>query len=136
MTQRPTSVTILASLQLINSLGLLFITLSVIFNKDAAFYQVNQNLEPHTKAVFTMLFVGFMLFCCLVSLILSYGLFTLREWAWTTSLILQIIVFIQHLYAIFHVMENRGLTVIYLVINAVIIYYLIQPNVKRSFGKA
>lgn len=67
------------------------------------------------------------------SLIISYGLFKGRSWAWTAAVVLSIIGIAMSVVAI--ATGNFG-SVVSLIIDAVIIYYLYRPHVKAYFGKA
>jgi uncharacterized membrane protein (DUF2068 family) len=67
------------------------------------------------------------------SLIIAYGLFKGRSWAWTAAVVLSIIGIVMSVVAI--ATGNFG-SIISLIINGVIIYYLYRPHVKAYFGKA
>ena len=76
---------------------------------------------------------AFMLALGIASLAIAYGLFKGRSWPWTAAVILSIIGIAMSVAAI--VTGNFG-SIVNLIINAVIIYYLYRPHVKAHFGKA
>lgn len=69
----------------------------------------------------------------IASLIIAYGLFKGRSWAWTSAEVLSIIGIVMSVVSI--VTGNFG-SIVSLIINGVIIYYLYRPHVKAYFGKA
>ncbi|BAY50556.1 hypothetical protein SAMD00079811_81850 (plasmid) [Scytonema sp. HK-05] len=134
MNRRPIGVTILASLQLINSLSLLLQGVVVLFFKKSNLHQLlHTPVLPNNIADYIG---GFLLFCSLISFLLAYGLFGLKFWAWLISLIFQILALVAFFFVFSQVRTTAGLTVISAVIHVVIIYYLFQPNVRRSFAPA
>jgi len=70
----------------------------------------------------------------LLYLLLSYGLWTGKSWAWTISLILAGLGIIMSLVGL--IARGAVGAIIALILNAVIIYYLTRINVKAYFGKA
>lgn len=141
---RPIGVTILAVLELIRSIIGLFVALSLFFFKNAFFNAFLQNsqvqqstrqLSPEALQVGLNIAGGVALFGVFIGLLLTYGLFTLKGWAWIITLIFAILGIISDITTLFKAQVNPGWTVFQLVINAVIIYYLLQPQVKRAFGK-
>jgi uncharacterized membrane protein (DUF2068 family) len=72
-----------------------------------------------------------------LSLVLAYGFWTLKPWAWTLGVGLEIAgILINVLQYVNN--TNRGLfsTIVGIAINAAILWYLYQPNVKSAFGRA
>lgn len=69
----------------------------------------------------------------IASLVIAYGLFKGRPWAWTAAVVLSIIGIVISVVSI--VTGNFG-SIVSLIINGVIIYYLYRPHVKAYFGKA
>src|SRR5688500_2321027 len=65
-------------------------------------------------------------------LVMPYGLWKGRGWAWTITLILSAIGIIV---AIVSIATGNVGAIISIIINGVIIYYLYKPNVKAFFGK-
>jgi hypothetical protein len=68
----------------------------------------------------------------IANLVMAYGLWRGKGWAWTITLILSGIGIISNAVSI--ATGNLG-AIIGIIIYAVIIYYLYRPNVKAFFGK-
>lgn len=68
----------------------------------------------------------------IASLVIAYGLFKGRPWAWTVAVVLSIIGIVMSVVSV--VTGNFG-SIASLIINGVIIYYLYRPHVKAYFGK-
>jgi hypothetical protein len=64
--------------------------------------------------------------------VMAYGLWNGRRWAWTITLIISGIGVIVGIGSI--IIGNFG-SIISIIINSVIIYYLYRPDVKMFFGK-
>jgi hypothetical protein len=71
----------------------------------------------------------------LVNFVIAYGLWTLKPWAWIATLVLE---GISILLSLGNVVSGNGAggAVFGIAIAGVIIYYLMQPNVKQAFGRA
>ena len=65
-------------------------------------------------------------------LVLAYGLWRGKRWAWTVTLILSVIGIILAIASL--AVGNMG-AIVSIIINSVVIYYLYRPNVKAFFGK-
>jgi uncharacterized membrane protein HdeD (DUF308 family) len=65
-------------------------------------------------------------------LVMAYGLWKGKGWAWTITLILSAIGIVVALISI--AAGNIG-AILSIVIHGVVIYYLYRPNVKAFFGK-
>lgn len=67
-------------------------------------------------------------------LYLAYGLWTLQSWAWATTLLLQ---GLNALVAVIVIFTSPGAigAWISLLLAAVIIYYLLRPDVRDDFGR-
>jgi uncharacterized membrane protein (DUF2068 family) len=65
-------------------------------------------------------------------LVMAYGLWKGKGWAWTITLILSAIGIIV---AVVSIATGNVGGIISIIINGVIIYYLYRPNVKAFFGK-
>jgi len=77
---------------------------------------------------------GIAIVVALLYLLMSYGLWTGKGWAWTISLILAGLGVIISLVGL--IARGAVGSVITLILDAVIIYYLTRNNVKIFFGKA
>lgn len=96
-----------------------------------------QFFAPEAGAVFVPSYGaalgGLLFFLGVVYMLLAWGTFTGRGWAWTVALIL------QTLWAFYNAVTitiTFGFTFPFLLINAVTIWYLLRPPVKRFFGQA
>jgi hypothetical protein len=83
------------------------------------------------------LFGGFVLVAVgIASIVMAYGLWEGKRWAWIITLILSVIGVISGIASI--AIGNVGgivSAIIRVIIYGVIIYYLYRPNVKAFFGK-
>jgi len=77
---------------------------------------------------------GIAIVMALLYLLLSYGLWTGKGWAWTISLILAGLGIIISLVGL--ILRSAVGAIITLILDALIIYYLTRINVKAYFGKA
>lgn len=68
----------------------------------------------------------------IASLIVAWGLLKGKGWAWIVTIIISIISIVFNIVSI--AAGNIG-SVVGLIINGVIIYYLYRPNVKSYFGR-
>ena len=75
---------------------------------------------------------GIMVILGLVNLALGIGCFKGWPWVWTVGVILTALDLIL---GIGGLLFSGGVSIIGLIIAAVILYYLFQPNVKAWFGK-
>ena len=71
----------------------------------------------------------------IASLVFAYGAWTLKPWAWPLGVALQIISLVI---AALTVVSGGDVSsqIIGVVISAIILYYLFQPNIKAVFGRA
>jgi uncharacterized membrane protein (DUF2068 family) len=65
-------------------------------------------------------------------LVVSYGLLKGKGWAWTVTLILS---FIGIVFGIISLVGGNFFSIIQLIINVAIVYFLYKPQVKAFFGK-
>lgn len=131
---RPTGVTILAVLQTITSILSVIAGLTALFAREAISQQLNSatNVPPELVAGLPVWLGWVFLLSGALGLVLAWGLFTLKGWAWLLTLIFQGLNILSNLTSFG---SNPGGAVIGIVIAAVIIYYLLRPEVKRAFGK-
>ncbi len=114
--QRPLGVTIIAILNILGGVGLL-LGGSMAFDPSP--------LEGIiTGGIFVV--IG------LASFVIGYGLWKGKGWAWRIALILSVIAIILGIGSI--AVGDIG-ALVYMLINAIVIYYLYRPNVKAYFGK-
>lgn len=140
---RPTGVTILAVLQAILSGMSLLAGISILALKDVflealvatpEFQQSAQDLPPGVLEGVATATGIIVLISGLIGLLLAYGLFKLKGWAWIVTLIFQILGILSSIINLINGI-SPGVTVIQLVIAGVIVYYLLRPEVKRAFGQ-
>ena len=116
MSNRPTGVTILAILALIGGLLNLF------------FGGVEAVMGPMAIMGIGLLVVG------VLQLVVAFGLFTLKGWAWMLAVVLQAIAIILNVFRMGG--ENTVPVVIATLVSVGILYYLFRPHVKQAFGRS
>ncbi|MHA1960945.1 MAG: hypothetical protein ACW99U_11980 [Candidatus Thorarchaeota archaeon] len=114
--ERPMGVTILAVLQILGGAIVLFLG-GVLGLLAAA-------LLPPAFAAFALIFAAFAVILGLISLVVGYGLWGLKSWAWTWAMIVNVLNIITAL---------LGGNYIGLVIPIIIVLYLNSPDIKRRF---
>jgi uncharacterized membrane protein HdeD (DUF308 family) len=84
--------------------------------------------------ILLIILVGFVFLALGIAyLVMAYGLWKGKGWAWTISLILSVIGIITGI--VYITQDNLAGGIASIIINGVIIYYLYRPNVKAFFGK-
>ncbi|MHA1666679.1 MAG: hypothetical protein ACTSW7_04840 [Candidatus Thorarchaeota archaeon] len=106
---RPLGVTILAILQLLGGVISIFGGLAIVM------------IFP---VIFTLILGAILLIVGLVGLIVGWGLYTMKSWAWMLAMILNIINII---------IAVIGFDLISLIIPVIIVIYLNQPDIKNRF---
>ena len=132
---RPQSVTVLAILQLISGIfslldGLFILLFAGIFGGLGAAFG-----GAKVGAViggFIGIFAAISFILGFLSLLLTWGLFQLKNWAWTGTLIVHIIATLAQ---IVKMLGSGGTAVNFLTLGFAVasIYYLLQPDVKQAF---
>jgi uncharacterized membrane protein (DUF2068 family) len=143
---RPTGVTIIGILTIIGGILMLGsgITLAavaaVLPNLASMNGQINgfesqiPSMLPASYLGVASLSIGSVLIIIgIISLIVAYGLFKAKKWAWTINVALSIINIAMGVVSI--VTGNIG-SIASIAISAIILYYLYRPHVKAYFGKA
>ena len=111
-TERPLGVTILAILQILG--GLLMLVAGALAS---------------LAGIFIILFVAVgvaMLILGLLGVVVGFGLWGLKSWAWTWAMIVNILSIIFGLF-------NFGANFVSIVISLIIVIYLNQPDIKSRF---
>lgn len=73
----------------------------------------------------------------IASLVVAYGLFKAKGWAWSIAVALSVILFAINVISLVTAnMSAITTAIIGLAINAVVLYYLSRRNVRQYFGKA
>jgi hypothetical protein len=135
---RPTGVTIIAVLMVIAGIVMIIAGISAMAIAPLLPMALQDQDLPVglSEAMLGGLAVGsgaFMIALGIAGLIIAYGLFKGKGWAWTAAVVLSIIGIVMSAVAI--ATGNFG-SVISIIINGVILYYLYRPHVKAYFGKA
>jgi uncharacterized membrane protein (DUF2068 family) len=128
--QRPTGVTIIAVLAAIGGvLGILSgLALIGLGGFIAASGVTGGALAP---------IVGLLLLAYgVLALVLAYGFWTLKPWAWTLGIGLQAAGIVINILQFMNDTTQLGSRIISIAISAAIIWYLYRPNVKAAFGRA
>jgi hypothetical protein len=119
MSSKPTGIVILAILQLLEALVALAIGALALI--------AGALLLP----IFGLLLAFFPLLIGIIGLILFYGLWTLKGWAWLWTLIINILSIILGLLGNLADMTN----LLSIAISVIIVIYLFMPNVRAAFKK-
>lgn len=142
-TKRPTGVTIIGILTIIGGIlmligGIGLVTLAAVvpiipssggqFNSQLA----NTGMSTELLGIVSSATGGLLLILGIASLVVAYGLFKAKKWAWTISVILSVISIGMGIVSI--VTGNIG-AVVSIAISGLILYYLYRPHVKEYFGK-
>jgi len=135
---RPLGVTIIAILMAIGGIAMIVAGVSALFlgsliplagqTQDFA-----GNISSTMLGGFAVVSGAVMLALGIASLVIAYGLFKGRGWAWTAAVVLSIIGIVMSVVSI--VTGNFG-SIVSLIIDGIIIYYLYRPHVKAYFGKS
>ena len=132
--ERPKGVIILAILSLLGGLlGIISSLLFLIFGSLGTVGGFLAGQANFTGSSFVMVITATIgLVNSVISLGVSYGLFSLKSWAWTTAIAIQ---FIYALIYITSLLNGKNIigSLISLGIAGLILYYLYQPNVKQAF---
>ena len=126
--QRPTGITVMAVLSAIGG----------VFGLLASLALLGLGAVSATSGLGGLAFVAgiIILAYSVLSLVLAYGFWTLKPWAWPLGIGVQVLGVIQ---AVLQFMDNSSNVislVISLAIAGVILWYLYQPHVKSAFGRA
>ena len=135
---RPQSVTILAILQLISAVfslldGLFILFFAGIFGGLGAV--VGGAKVGTVIGGVIAIFAAISLILGVISLVLTWGLFQLKTWAWTGTLIVHVIATLAQVAKMF---GSGGTAVNFLTLGFAIatIYYLLRSEVKQAFAIA
>ncbi len=113
--ERPLGVTIIAGLQLLSSIVMIFSGYLLVFvGAGLGFFGLG------------LLFGGIFLIIGLIGFIIGWGLWTLKSWAWMIAFILNLINVI---------IAVIGFDIVSLIIPLIIVIYLNQGEVKAAFGR-
>ena len=136
--QRPTGVTILAILAAIVGILGLCAALALIGLGGLAGGLLGSRAGAQVGflvGVVGIVVGGLTLIVALLDLAFAYGAWTLKSWAWMLGIIAQ---GISAVLALVRLIDGRGAAgteIVGIAISAIIIYYLMTPEVKRAFGR-
>lgn len=127
--QRPTGITVMAVLSAIGGVFGLLASVALLGLGAAV---------SATSGLGGLAFVAgiIVLAYSILSLVLAYGFWTLKPWAWPLGIGVQVLGIVQ---AVLQFMDDGSRLVslvISLAIAGVILWYLYQPHVKAAFGRA
>jgi uncharacterized membrane protein (DUF2068 family) len=125
--KRPLGVTIVAILMLINGIILIASGAFGITTTEILAGEIGNALTGGIVAISSVVIA-----LGIASLIIAWGLITGKGWAWIITVILSIISIIMSIISI--VAGSFG-SIVSLIINGVILYYMYRPDVKSYFGR-
>lgn len=123
---RPTGVIILVVLEVIS--GIFALLAGLAFSALGAFMMFPAGGMPEFLAALVGVLGFVFIILGIVSFLLAYGLWNGRVWAWTWALIFAVIGIIIGL------VQLPG-SIVGIIINLIVIYYLTRAHVKTFFGK-
>ena len=139
---RPLGVTIIGILMVIGGIVMIFAGIAAVLAGSLLPLAMQTGSLPEgiPTAMFGGAAVGigaFMLALGIAALVIAYGLFKGKGWAWTAAVVLSIIgIALAVLQIATSLIFGDPSGIISLAINGVILYYLYRPHVKAYFGKA
>lgn len=128
---RPMGITILAVLSAIGGVLGLLGSLAIIGIGGLAAASTGSAAFFGLGAIWGLIILAL----AIASLVFAYGAWTLKPWAWSLGVALQVISLVL---AALTVVSGGDISsqIIGVVISAIILYYLFQPNIKAAFGRA
>jgi len=129
ITERPSGVTILAGLEIIEGIIGSIIGIIILFSYSIlkGLIPVPATYLPLVQAVLTVI-GSIVIFISLVNFIIAYGLLKGTSWAWTVSLVFAVI-------GILRGVGTLPIGILTIGIKVLIIYYLTRDSVKSFFEK-
>lgn len=76
---------------------------------------------------------GILLAVSIIELVVGFGLWTLKGWAWTAAIVVVILRVIAGVVSL--ALSITISPLVALVVHAIVLWYLFRPNVKGAFGK-
>jgi hypothetical protein len=129
---RPTGVTILAILAVIGGVLPILVGLTLL-GFGGVVYLGDTSVEGSAASVVAWLIV----LIGVASLIIAWGFWTLKSWAWLIGVILYAIEIVNVIVAYFTVTDSNIVsTIILLIVPGLILYYLLRPGVRAAFGRS
>jgi len=134
LSQLPKNVKVLVILQILYTILLLITGIDSFFLHWFS-PSLDGKFSPQIIQQTTHIFFPIFLFFGLLNLLLVYYLQKLKGWAWMTTLILRGVAILGYLIGLYQRTSTGGLNILLLVIEVVMIYYLLMPNVRRTFHR-
>jgi hypothetical protein len=130
--QRPTGITILAVLSFLGGILLLFAALGMFTLGSVA---VSLGADAGAVSGLTTILGVVTLIVALLDLAFAIGAWGLKPWAWILGIIGQ---GVNLILIVVNVLQGSPISgqIVSIVISAIIIYYLMTPDIKRVFGRA
>ena len=128
---RPMGITILAVLSAIGGVLAILGGIALIGIGGVAGASTGQAALFGLGAIFGLLALAI----GILNLAFAYGAWTLQPWAWTLGVALQIFSIAMAVLAVVGGSDIAG-QVLGVAISGIILYYLMQPNIKAAFGRA
>jgi hypothetical protein len=125
--QRPTGVTILAVVSAIG--GIFGVLAALALLGFGAFLAAASGLGG-----LAFIFGLILLVIAVAELVLAYGFWMMREWAWVWGITLQAISVLRSLIYLVLGYESISNLIVQIVVAGIIIYYLNQPAIRKAFG--
>ena len=113
--ERPFGVTIIAILAILGGIGSILLGFIVL-------------IIP----ILGIILGGIFVIIGLSYFVMAYGLWNGLRWAWTLTVLISALGIVVGLASI---IIGTGGSILYIIVNAIIIYYLFKPDVKAYFGK-
>lgn len=113
--ERPFGVTIIAVLAVLGGIGSILLVFIVL-------------IIP----ILGIILGGIFVIIGLSYFVVAYGLWDGRSWAWILTVLISALGIVVGLVSI---IIGTGGSILYIIVNAIIIYYLFKPDVKAYFGK-
>jgi hypothetical protein len=127
---RPIGVTILAALEVVIGLVMVFEG-SGLALLGALAGMFTQGLSDLLGALSSIL-GGVLIAIGILSLFTAFGVWAGKGWAWTVSLVLAVL---GLLFGLVIMIGSAVLEIVWIIVFAIMIYYLYRPNVRSFFGK-
>jgi hypothetical protein len=113
--ERPFGVTIIAILSILGGIGSILLGFIVL---------IIPILGIILGGIFVIIGISYF--------VVAYGLWNGRRWAWILTVLISALGIVIGLASI---IIGTGGSILYIIVNAIIIYYLFKPDVKAYFGK-
>lgn len=123
--QRPSGVVVIAILDVI--IGIFSITVSLLLEAGNTIEILNPKLTADVGAFATIIAI-----LGILAVVMSYGIWKRKRWAWTYSVMVAALGFLTSITAFFF---GSTISVLNAGLQALVIYYLTRSNVKAYFPK-